>query len=276
MTAKSASIGKKFGNFGKRALLGVFLAASSAAVAADLPAVKDAPPAPAAVNWPPIFIKAGFTYALNTSASTIYAQDIALLRRGVTTAFNAGISATLTDVATLGFETGLYLTPNVSLNVSGGLPFFIKDKTKGYNPANPAVPNGTVLAKIMPAIIPVTLVYHFTNFGAFQPYIGAGPSFGFSFSNQNAFLYTVNVGTSVGFAAQAGFDYMIDDHWGVSLDVKKSFNYVESSAAGALVPGVGAVPTKVYQHTFFQPWLFSVGLLYRFGGPDAGLFAAKY
>lgn len=279
MTAHRAILCKWSGNQGKRALAGALfgavLAASPGALAADLPMAKDAPPAPAAVNWPPIFVKAGFTYALNTSASTIYAQEPALLRRGVTDAFNAGIGATLTDVATLGVEAGIYLTPNVSLDVSGGLPFFIKDKTRGYNPNKPHEPNGTVLARIMPALIPVTLVYHFTNFGAFQPYIGAGPSFGFSFSNQNAFLYTVNVGNSVGFVAQAGVDYLIDDHWGVSLDVKKSFNYVQSSAAGALVPGIGAVPAKVYQHTFFQPWVFSVGLLYRFGGPDAGLFAAK-
>ena len=166
------------------------------------------------------------------------------------------------------------MTHNISIDVSGGIPLYVNDKTKGFNPANPVLVNGTVLSRIMPAIIPITVVYHFDNFGPLRPYLGAGIAPGFSFSNKNAFLNDVHVGDSVGFVAQAGFDYMFDRNWGLSLDVKKSFNYVQSYANGVNIPGVGPLPVRVYQHTEFDPWLFTAGLVYRFGGGEPIL--AKY
>ena len=64
---------------------------------------------------------------------------------------------------------------------------------------------------------------------------------------------------------QAGFDYMMTPNWGLSADVKKTFSYVQSSANGMNIPGFGEFPAASYQHTHFQPWTFSVGLVYAFG-----------
>jgi outer membrane protein len=83
--------------------------------------------------------------------------------------------------------------------------------------------------------------------------------------NKNAFLNDVHVSNSLGWVLQGGADYMFDRNWGVSLDVKKTFAYVESYANGINVSGT-TLPAKVYQHTNFQPWLFSLGIIYRFGG----------
>jgi len=249
-------------------------ASASAATAADLPTAKEPPPAPVVDTFQPFFVKFGFTYGLNTSTSHIWAQNPAAVAHGIRTTFPAGFGATLTDVSTFGVEAGAYVTRNVSVDISGGIPFYVKDKTRGYNPANPVVVNGTVKAQIMPAIIPITVLYHFDNFGTIRPYIGGGVAVGWSMSNKNAFLYDVHVGSSVGPIVQGGVEYMIDRNWGVSLDVKKSFNYVESYGNGVIVPGVGPIPTRVIQHTHFEPWLFSLGLVYRFGGGEPAL--AKY
>ena len=253
------------------ALAGVFglLAAVTAAHAADLPSAKEPASAPVVDSFQPFFVKVGFTYALNTSSSRLWGQSPAALALGDPTVFPAGVGATLTDVATLGFEVGVFLTRNISVDVSGGIPFYVKDKTKGYNPANPGLFSGTTLSQIMPAIIPITVLYHFDNFGSLRPYIGGGVAVGWSFDNRNAFLSDVQVGGSVGPVVQGGFDYMINRDWGVSLDVKKAFNYVEAHSNGLNIPGIPApVPAETIQHTHFEPWLFSISLLYRFGGGE--------
>jgi outer membrane protein len=256
--------------------LGVALAAAMAAttaLAADLPSYKEAPPAPVVESFQPFFVKVGFIYALNTSSSRLWGQDPAAMRRGNFTAFPAHVGATIGDVATAGFEAGIYVTRNISVDISAGIPYYVNDKTKGFNPANPILTNGTVLAQIVPALIPITVLYHFDNFGPIRPYLGTGVGIGFSLGNKNAFLNDVHVSSSLGWVLQGGADYMIDRNWGVSLDVKKTFAYVEAYANGINVGGV-TIPAKVYQHTNFQPWLFSLGIVYRFGGGEPIL--AKY
>ncbi len=243
--------------------------AATASVAADLPTKKDAFPAPAvpmAIDYyQPFYLKLGFTYALNSTSSQLWAQNPTAMARGNLNTFPLGVGATIGDVSTVGLEGGVFVTRNVSLDVSLGLPFFVDDKTKGYNPANPVLPNGTVLARIKPGFVPVTLLYHFDNFGAFRPYLGGGFAPGFSLSNQNAFITGVRVGTSVGPVLQAGFDYMLTPNWGVTADVKKTFTYTQSSGTGMNIPGHGWFPAASYQHTHFQPWTFSVGIVYAFG-----------
>lgn len=256
--------------FGAISVLALAVGLSAgAARAADLPTAKEAPaPLAPADSFQPFFVKLAFTYVLNSSNSRLWAQNITAMQHGIYTAFPAGVGAEVTDVPTLGGEFGVFLTRRISLNVSGGIPQYVQDKTKGFNPANPTVVNGTVLAKIMPGLIPITLVYHFDSFHGFEPYVGLGVAPTFSFSNKDAFLHDVHVSGSAGPVAQAGFDYMFDRHWGVSLDVKKVFNnYVTAYARGVNAPGIGVLPTEVIQHANFAPWTFSAGLVYRFGDP---------
>lgn len=268
----STSHARRFGAVSALALaLGALSLGAGTARAADLPTAKEPVPLLAAApadDFQPFFVKLGFTYVLNTSNSRLWSQNITAMKHGIYSAFPAGVGAEVTDVPTLGGEFGVYLTRRISLNVSGGIPQYVNDKTKGFNPANPTVPNGTVLARIMPGLIPITLVYHFDSFHGFNPYVGFGVAPTFSFSNKDAFLHDVHVAGALGPVAQAGFDYMFDRHWGVSLDVKKVFNnYVTAYANGVNVPGVGVLPTQVIQHANFAPWTFSLGLLYRFGDP---------
>ena len=93
----------------------------------------------------------------------------------------------------------------------------------------------------------LTLQYHFTDFGAFKPYIGVGINYTV-FYNQSAGNTPLNgltvtglsVGNSFGAAAQVGFDYMLDRHWGLNFDVKKLFlepNYTATVNSAIPVSG---------------------------------------
>lgn len=104
----------------------------------------------------------------------------------------------------------------------------------------------------------VTLQYHFTNFGAFKPYVGAGPNFTVFFSQKAAggTVTAVDIKNTFGFALQAGFDYMLDEHWGFNFDVKKIFLRPDVDLT------VGGVATTGKLN--IDPWIIGAGGVYRF------------
>lgn len=103
--------------------------------------------------------------------------------------------------------------------------------------------------------LPPTLLaqYHFTNFGAFKPYVGAGVNYT-RFSNVNIADGAVTVKkNSFGGALQLGFDYKLDKNWSLNFDIKKV--YLGTKVTGA---GLEGAKFKV------DPWLVGVGVGYRF------------
>lgn len=80
---------------------------------------------------------------------------------------------------------------------------------------------GANIGKIK-ALPPSLLVqYHFTDLGAFKPYVGLGVNYTLFFSRDNILNGTASVDrSSVGLAGQVGFDYMFNKNWGLNLDVK--------------------------------------------------------
>ncbi len=181
---------------------------------------------------------------------------------------DTGWNATISDVATVGFEAGVFFTKNISINVSGGIPLSANDRIKN------GPYNGLVLTKLYPGIVPVTVVWHFDNFGAFQPYVGVGLAPGFSFSNKDALLTNVKVSGTMNTVIQFGADYMLTPRWGLSFDVKKAFSYV--TGHGYVTQFYPGALISVDQHAHFNPWLLSTGIVYRFGGADAAPVVASY
>lgn len=110
----------------------------------------------------------------------------------------------------------------------------------------------------------LTLQYHFTDFGAFKPYIGAGVNytvfFNQSASNQvfNGLAVTnLHISNQWGAAVQFGFDYMLDKHWGLNVDVKKLWLQPNYSATVN-----GAIP--ITGRANIDPWLVGAGVTYKF------------
>jgi outer membrane protein len=239
---------------------------SSASAADLLPAVAPQP-IPVLQEIPlGFFVKLGFIYAINTTTSHLYSQQVPV--PGASQYKIPGVRAILGDVATLGFEGGYLVTPNVSIDLAGGIPMYAKVKTTGaFPPGSLPVASGTKLSTVMPSIIPLTVLYHFEQFGRFQPYIGGGAAAVFSFTQKNGFSTDVRVDPTVGLALQAGADIMLDSHWGWSIDVKKVFAYGETHTKGinlSFIGAAGSLPLQGTLKTRYQPWLLATGVVYRF------------
>ncbi|MCV3243829.1 OmpW family protein [Mesorhizobium sp. ZC-5] len=102
----------------------------------------------------------------------------------------------------------------------------------------------------------LTLQYHFTNLGAFKPYVGAGVNYTIFYNQDAGSADALKVKNTFGTALQVGFDYMVDQHWGVNFDVKKLFlkpNF-DVTVDGAKLTGKAAL----------DPWLIGAGVTYRF------------
>ncbi|WP_310622098.1 OmpW/AlkL family protein [Flexibacterium corallicola] len=102
----------------------------------------------------------------------------------------------------------------------------------------------------------LTLQYHLTNFGDFKPYVGAGVNYTIFYSQSGDSADSLDIDNTFGGALQVGFDYMIEDHWGINLDVKKLF----------LEPDFHVVVAgdRLKGRADLNPWLIGAGLTYRF------------
>lgn len=102
----------------------------------------------------------------------------------------------------------------------------------------------------------LTMQYHFTNFGAFKPYVGAGVNYSIFYNQKSYDADYLKVKNTFGAALQVGFDYMIDDHWGFNFDVKKLYLRPEFDVT------VGG--TQMSGKAKLDPWLIGTGITYRF------------
>jgi len=111
---------------------------------------------------------------------------------------------------------------------------------------------GTIKA-LPPSLL---LQYHFTNFGAFKPYVGAGVNYTIfsSRNNLSGGAYSVD-SSSFGAVGQVGMDYMFDKNWGLNVDLKYATmsTNVTDTATGA---NVGKLT--------LNPWMPAVGVTYKF------------
>jgi len=135
------------------------------------------------------------------------------------------------------------------------------------------------------AFAPVVMFqYHFTQLGAFQPYVGVGVNYTSFFNVKaanspasvpatagstvplQASVTTLSIRDSFGAVGQFGFDYMIDRHWGLNFDVKKIWMRPEYSAtADILVPGPAVYQSQGITGTaHIDPWILGGGITYRF------------
>ncbi|ESX43542.1 membrane protein [Mesorhizobium sp. LSHC422A00] len=102
----------------------------------------------------------------------------------------------------------------------------------------------------------LTLQYHFTDLGAFKPYVGAGVNYTIFYNQGASSADALKVKNTFGTALQVGFDYMVDQHWGVNFDVKKLFLKPDFDVTvdGAKLTGKAEL----------DPWLIGAGVTYRF------------
>jgi outer membrane protein len=105
----------------------------------------------------------------------------------------------------------------------------------------------------------VTLKYRWTDFGQFQPYVGAGVNYTAFIDDEQPAGVDVDYDESFGGALQVGFDYRLDDHWALNLDARRL--WINTDATVTLA---GAPPTVINDDVDIDPWVISASVGYRF------------
>ncbi|OYW54750.1 MAG: hypothetical protein B7Y80_11525 [Hyphomicrobium sp. 32-62-53] len=112
----------------------------------------------------------------------------------------------------------------------------------------------------------LTLQYHFDSMNGIKPYVGAGIQYIAPFSEDGVgglAGLNVEVDDALGFTLQAGVDVEIGQGWYLNADVKKT--WIEHTVS---VNGIDAFDVDI------DPWIFSVGLGYRFNLSD--IFGSRH
>jgi outer membrane protein len=114
----------------------------------------------------------------------------------------------------------------------------------------------------------LTLQYHFDGMGGFKPYVGAGLQYIAPFSEDGVGGLAgrrVEISDEIGFTLQAGFDMEIGQGWYLNADVKKTFIEHDVTVRGGPDLDIDLE---------LDPWIFSVGVGYRFNLSD--IFGARH
>jgi outer membrane protein len=175
--------------------------------------------------------------------------------------------ATLNNVAippsyTVGLEAGYFITPNIALAISAGVPPLMHIKATAFNFTNAL---GTdLVGSVRFGPLMGLLQYHFTQWGDFQPYIGAGAAYVVMFANtSDGILSNFSVDPTWCAVAQAGFDYMLTGfglpNWGVFFDAKKLI-YLNPNFQGDLL----GLPIHVRTLGKIDPWIASTGITFKY------------
>lgn len=100
----------------------------------------------------------------------------------------------------------------------------------------------------------LTLQYHFTPEKQFSPYVGAGINYTLPYAEDAKDVNDLEADGSFGYAAQAGFDYWINDNWAFNMDIKKIWVDVDASVNSGAITG----------EVELDPIVAGVGIAYRF------------
>ncbi len=104
------------------------------------------------------------------------------------------------------------------------------------------------------------LQYHFTQFGAIQPYFGAGAAYVVMFGNSSdGILSNFSIDSTFSFVVQGGLNYMLTPNWGVFADVKRLI-YLNPNFQGNLLN------TNIHIRTLgkIDPWVVSTGITFKY------------
>ncbi|MER9300580.1 OmpW family protein [Mesorhizobium sp. M0621] len=160
-----------------------------------------------------------------------------------------GSGLSYSDTVTPEFDISYFFTDNIATELILGTTYANIDGQGAIG----ALGNVGKVWLLPPTL---TLQYHFTNFGAFKPYVGAGVNYTIFYNQDVGSADALHVKNTFGTALQVGFDYMVDQHWGVNFDVKKVFLKPDFDVT---VDGA-----KLTGKADLDPWLIGAGVTYRF------------
>jgi outer membrane protein len=105
----------------------------------------------------------------------------------------------------------------------------------------------------------LTLKYRWTNFGKFEPYVGAGVNYTHFFNEElpaGGPVTSISYDDSFGGALQVGADFRMNEHWSLNADVRKIWINTDVT--------INAGPTRIDADVDINPWVTTLGVGYRF------------
>jgi outer membrane protein len=157
---------------------------------------------------------------------------------------NIGGDADVGDAVVPEFDITYFFTDNIAAELILATAEHQLDYTGGVNLGD---------TMILPPTL--TLQYHFTPDQAFSPYVGAGVNYSMFYGEDAGTGFTdLDVDGGVGVAAQVGFDYWLNDNWGLNFDAKKIWLDVDATLNN------GTIRADVE----LDPWVVGGGISYRF------------
>lgn len=231
---------------GRIALGALAAAVALPALAADLPTKKEPLVAPIMDYWSPWMIR--------VRAIGVLPHDGGSAKVSAAGARIPGASAKVSNSVVPEVDISYFFTKNIAVEAICCISPH-KVTAKGSIAALGEIGKTVVFPPT------VMLQYHFTNFGAFKPYAGVGVNYTHFFKDSTGAAFTgLKIKDSWGVAGQVGFDYMIDRHWGINVDLKKIM--MEPKANVGLVTANGVVPVSA--KVKINPWIVGAGVTYRF------------
>lgn len=156
-------------------------------------------------NAGPFFVHLGPGGLLFDAGAVVKAASVTVPRGSVS------IDPNTTLIVEFGYRRG-----NVGVSLTGGVPPRATVDGAG------SLASYGALGRIRYGPIVLTAHYHFTQFGRFQPYIGAGPVFLLIFRAEDDAARQLAVKNSFGAAVQVGAEYRLRPHWSLFFDAKKA------------------------------------------------------
>ena len=136
-----------------------------------------------------------------------------------------------------------FFTPNVSVELIAAVTKHSVSTSSGIDAGS---------AWLLPPTL--TLQYHFNQFDAVKPYVGAGVNYTHFFDEKGGALQDVKYDDSFGGALQAGADIPLKGNWYANVDVKKVFISTKATFA----------PSGATASVDIDPWIVGAGVGYKF------------
>ena len=206
-------------------------------MAADLPARDVAPILPVPATWSPWMIRGRILAVVPDESAKLNVAGVRVP--------GAGVDISASAVPEL--DITYFFTKNIAAELILGV-------TRHQVTGSGAL-DGTRIGNTWLLPPTLTLQYHFDPIGPLKPYLGVGVNYTIYFDEQARGSFNrFRLNNSVGLALQAGVDYMLDEHWGLNLDLKKIF----------MDPTVSIDRRTVTGRVHIDPWIIGTGVTYRF------------
>jgi len=148
------------------------------------------------------------------------------------------------------FHIGRFVTDNVAVSLTGGLPPRIEIQGAG------ALEAAGKLTEIRYGPATAMVQYHVNRGGAFSPYAGIGACYMLVLDDDDAALQDVQVENDLAPAVEIGAEFKVGPRYGVFVEAKKAFLHTEATGTFMGAP--------VDSHIRLDPWAVSAGATIHF------------